>query len=176
MELIYLIGVPGVGKSYILKQYMAKLGPWSSQRINGKLHTYKSGKVRVLGVYQPNETFPGTDRLAMDVVTAAEAYFKTMPDELVIAEGDRLNNKRFFRLFDKKTVLYIKADPGIIEQRRVQRGSKQNLSFLKRIATKCDNMQLEYPDCVRIMPNETTAQTGEILRFMFQKSVNYADN
>ena len=173
MELVYLIGVPGVGKSYIMQQVMANLGGWSKQKINKTLNTYKSKKTRVLGVYEKKQMYPGTDRLAMDVVNAAEAYFLTNPDEIIIGEGDRLNNKRFYDLFETKTIIYVKATPETLQSRRIQRGGSQTDTFLKRVGTKCENIRKNYWDVVRVCPNNTKADTNEIIAYILGKAKAY---
>ena len=95
MKLIYIIGMPGCGKSTLMKHFM-RSREWVRHRPIDLLDTHVSGKIRVLGIYEEGKTFSGTDALSMAVSPKAVEYFQSNPDEIIIGEGDRLNNAKVF--------------------------------------------------------------------------------
>ena len=107
MKLIYLIGLPGCGKSTVMKEFMSRYNDWVTNRPIDLLDSHTSGNLRVLGKYEEGETFSGTDRLSMAVAPKAIEYYSEQRDEVVIGEGDRLNNGGFFDCFDDKVIVHL---------------------------------------------------------------------
>lgn len=158
MKVIVIGGYPGVGKSTIVNKVLEKLSKEGRNFIinkHDKLVTYmadQSGLI-VLGTYGKGETFPGTDRFAMNVQPEAQAFLSELRDTtdrevVVLFEGDRLfNNKMldFLRKEKFQTVLCIvQADQAEVEKRRQAR-SKQNEAWRKGRETKVDRIALTYP-------------------------------
>ena len=88
MKVIYIIGLPGTGKTTLMKRFMEQY-EWTPNRPIDLLDSHVSGNIRVLGKYEEGETYAGTDRLSMAVSPKAIEYIQTRPDEVIIGEGDR---------------------------------------------------------------------------------------
>jgi hypothetical protein len=143
MKLVYLIGLPGCGKSTVMKEFMSRREGWKHDKPIDLLDTHLSGNVRVLGKYEEGETFSGTDRLSMAVAPKAIEWLSTNPVEFVIGEGDRLNNKAFFEMaktFGELHIIQLIVSDGERERRYVQRGSDQSNKFIQTVMTKCSNI------------------------------------
>lgn len=176
MKLIYLIGLPGCGKSTVMKEFMSQYNDWSLDRPIELLDSHVRERMRVLGKYQEGETFSGTDRLSMAVAPKAIEYFSTRPDEIVIGEGDRLNNKGFFDVFEDKILIHLTVSDSERQRRYEERGSEQSDKFIQTVRTKCENIVDHYGDkttlfgeekgCVVEMPHETPEDTKKIVEFM----------
>lgn len=179
MKLIYLIGLPGCGKSTVMKSLMEQLGEFTPDRPIDLLDSHFGGNVRILGKYEEGETFSGTDRLSMAVAPKAIEYFSTNPNEIVIGEGDRLNNKGFFDTFDDKIIIHLTVSDSERQRRYEERGSDQSDKFIQTVATKCKNILNEYGDrmtlfgeeagCVVEMPHENSQHTSEVVNFILQQ-------
>ena len=175
MKLIYLIGLPGSGKTTVMKEFISEY-EWKYDKPIDLLDTQVSGNIRLLGKYEEGETFSGTDRLSMAVAPKAIEYFKTKPNEVVIGEGDRLNNKAFFDCFEDKVIIYLSVSDQERERRYAERGSEQSDKFIKTVQTKCKNILEEYGDkqtvfgeeegCVIEFVHETSEDTKKVIDFI----------
>ena len=144
--LIALMGIPGTGKSTIMKEWMSRW-EWEYNR-TGLLDHYVSGDLIVLGRYDEGEVFSGTDRLAMNVMPEAIEFLQKQEDKIVIFEGDRLSSSKFFRAaldlgYDLK-VLNITVADNIREERYQERGSDQSKQFIESRRTKVKNLLDEF--------------------------------
>ena len=178
MKVIYLIGMPGTGKSTVMKEFMAtQSGDWKMDRPIDLLDTHINGNIRVLGKYEEGETFSGTDRLSMAVAPKAIEWISTQPDELIVGEGDRLNNAGFFEACgDNLTIIHLTVSDEERERRYKERGSDQSEKFIQTTRTKCANIIERFGDqqtlfgeekgCVVEMRHETPADTQEIVNFL----------
>ena len=178
MKVIYLIGMPGTGKSTVMKEFMAtQSGEWKMDRPIDLLDTHINGNIRVLGKYEEGETFSGTDRLSMAVAPKAIEWISTQPDELIVGEGDRLNNAGFFEACgDNLTIIHLTVSDEERERRYKERGSDQSEKFIQTTRTKCANIIERFGDqqtlfgeekgCVVEMRHETPADTQEIVNFI----------
>jgi shikimate kinase len=142
MKLIYIIGMPGTGKTTLMKSLMNRIGSdWKAERVIDLLDTEKCGNVRVLGKYDGEGTFAGTDRLSMAVAPKAIEWIKTKPDEIIIGEGDRLNSKQFFEAAgDDLEIIHLTVADTTREQRYKARGSEQSDKFIQTTRSKCKNV------------------------------------
>lgn len=176
MKLIYLIGMPGTGKSTIMKELMSRFDDWKQERPIDLLDTHVSGNVRVLGKYEEGETFSGTDRLSMAVAPKAIEWLSTNPDEIIIGEGDRLNNKAFFEKAKELGELYIihlTVSDQERERRYEERGSDQSEKFIQTVKTKCKNITEQFGDkntlfglekgCVTDIQHESNDDTKKVV-------------
>jgi len=140
MKLIYLIGLPGCGKSTVMRAFMAKRTDWVADRPIDLLDSHVSGNVRVLGKYEDDVVFAGTDRLSMAVAPKAIEWAKTNPREVVLGEGDRLNNKGFLGSVDDLRIIHLFVSDDERERRYIQRGSNQSDKFIQTVRTKVNNI------------------------------------
>ena len=144
--LIPIIGMPGSGKSTIMKNWMDRWD-WTYHR-DGLVDHYVSGDLIVLGRYDEGEVFSGTDRLAMNVMPEAIEFLQKQEDKIVIFEGDRLSSSKFFRAaldsgYDLK-ILNITVLDNIREKRYQERGSDQSKQFIESRRTKVKNLLDEF--------------------------------
>lgn len=181
MKVIYLIGLPGSGKSTVMKKFMEKY-EWKVERPIDLLDSHVSDKLRVLGKYEEGETFSGTDRLSMAVSPKAVEYVESKPDEIIIGEGDRLNNKGFFSACgDDLTILHLVVSDEERQRRYEERGSDQSQKFIQTVRTKIENIVEEFGDkqtlfgeeegCVVEMKHETPEDTKAIVDFLHKHIV-----
>lgn len=148
MKVIYLIGLPGCGKSTVMKQFMELVGgEWKADRPIDLLDSHVSGHYRVLGKYEEGEVFCGTDRLSMAVSPKAVEFLSTKPDEVIVGEGDRLNNAGFFEeAGDDLTIIHLTVSDEERERRYKERGSDQSDKFIQTVRTKCSNILERFGD------------------------------
>jgi len=178
MRVIYLIGLPGCGKSTVMKQYMEAVGgEWKSDRPVDLLDSHVNGSVRVLGKYEEGEVFCGTDRLSMAVSPKAIEFLKNNPDETIVGEGDRLNNSGFFEAAgDNLTIIHLTVSDTERERRYKERGSDQSDKFIQTVRTKVSNIVEKFGDqqtlfgeelgCIWEAKHETPEDTQAIVEYM----------
>src|ERR1700757_2983373 len=93
MNLLYLIGEPGVGKTAL----MAELVKGRSRRVRTQpfAHTVYEGGLVQLGRERSNG-YGGTDSLSMSVSPLAIAALENHIWPKIVGEGDRLAHGKFF--------------------------------------------------------------------------------
>lgn len=154
MRSIYLFGTPGVGKSTIVRGFMQQTGSWVYKEPAKlvRIHVHEEGKVAIIGNYsEEDQRYPGVDRMAMNSQPRVEAYLGAMLSgpvpRLVICEGDRFSNRKFFNfLADTVTArrakfVRIVANSELIRQRQVLRGDDRTAGFLASRETKYRNLE-----------------------------------
>jgi len=179
MKVIYLIGLPGTGKSTVMKEFMSRTGGWYNDRPVDLLDSHVSGNIRVLGKYEEGETFSGTDRLSMAVSPKAVEFVSTKPNEFIVGEGDRLNNKGFFSACgDDLTIIHLTVADTTRDKRYKERGSDQSEKFIQTVRTKVNNIIEEFgpratlfgeeAGCVETFVHETPEDTKKVVDFMYE--------
>ena len=135
----YLVGVPGAGKSTLMRHLTASV-PYVLER-RPLAHLVYLGEGRATGVQlgAPHEAYGGTDRLSMSVQPTAVEFVTWLavaaPEVAVIAEGDRLANGRFLDALGGDLV-WLDTPEDEAQRRRAGRGSHQNERWLAGRATK----------------------------------------
>jgi dephospho-CoA kinase len=149
-KLIAIGGLPASGKTTIMKEFMKgkELEKQTPKELVITMYD-KHYKLHIVGDYSdPNEQFPGLDRLSMAVQPKAIEFLNETTAN-VLFEGDRLFTASFLEvaselvdkgLLDLK-ILMVNADPAIVEQRHKDRNDSQTEKFLKGRATKYDNIR-----------------------------------
>lgn len=176
MKVIYIIGLPGTGKTTLMKRFMEQYD-WTPHRPIDLLDSHISGNIRVLGKYEEGETFSGTDRLSMAVSPKAVEFIQSKPDEVIIGEGDRLNNKAFLSACGEDlTIIHLEVDDETRERRYKERGSNQSEKFIQTVRTKVSNiigafgpkitLFGEEEGCVHSFKHETAEDTEKVLEFL----------
>lgn len=154
---LLIVGEPGVGKSTLadtltkgLAFYIEKKPFW---------HTvYADSRGWDIGAqlgWKPEfgeaAKFPGTDRLANDVITNAGKFIRGRPFVNLMVEGDRLANARFIDgLMNsgyKVEIANVVCTPSVVAGRRTARGEQDVMWLLGRI-TKVKALIAEYDSWV----------------------------
>ena len=180
MKMIYMIGLPGSGKTTVMRKFMSEY-EWKNDKPADLLDTQISSKnkLRVLGKYEDDQVFGGTDRLSMAVAPKAIEWLQNnlTSDENIVGEGDRLNNQKFFETCgDRLTILHLTVSDEERKRRYKERGSDQSEKFIQTVKTKCKNIIEKFGDqqtlfgvekgVVVEMVHETEEDTKKIVDFM----------
>lgn len=184
MRVIYLIGLPGSGKTHVVREFMKRYSMWVEDTPIKLMDSHYTNRIRVLGKYDDAETFAGTDRLSMAVNPQAIEWVELCPPELIIGEGDRLNNKAFFKACQKEraedlTILHLTVSDEERERRYKERGSNQSDKFIQTVRTKVKNIVEEFgpkstlfgeeAGFVKEMRHETPEDTIEIVKYLMDQ-------
>ena len=159
MKVTFFIGVPGTGKTTLMREKLAKLRKVEQDELVAegmvKYHRFNEQKVLILGIYDES-TFAGTDRLAKScgpkfrewVVDNAESYEGW---ELLL-EGERfMNDKTMPSLFQQESMklVCLKVTEEELVRRREARNNTQNETWLKGMTTRVQNVCNTYLHEVR---------------------------
>jgi energy-coupling factor transporter ATP-binding protein EcfA2 len=140
---LYLIGEPGVGKSTLF-EYLTRELPYEEALTPFAHRVYDCG-VWELG--RRRENFSGTDALSMSVQPKVEQLLEGIHPKLVMAEGDRLANDRFYKYLagvDYQLWLYELWGPKVAMDRRLARGSNQHPNWLRGRMTKVERLAQQW--------------------------------
>ena len=149
-KLIAIGGLPASGKTTIMKEFMKgkELERKTPKDLVVTMYD-KKYDLHIVGDYSdPDEPFPGLDRLSMAVQPKA-IEFLNETNSNILFEGDRLFTASFLEaaseLVDKNMldlrIVMINADPLIVEQRHKDRKDSQSEQFIKGRATKYENIR-----------------------------------
>lgn len=168
--LIALIGIPGTGKSTVMKEWMERWD-WEYKR-TGLVDHYVSGDLIVLGRYDEDAVFGGTDVLAMNVMPEAIEFLENNDDKIILFEGDRLTSSKFFNAaldagYDLKIIQLVTLTDKR-EQRYVDRGSDQDQKFINGRMTKIKNIVEEFGPQMTLF--------GEELGYITTHANNYSQD
>lgn len=153
--LVYLLGYPGAGKTTLMRELVGELGQ-PTPALAPFAHVFYNPPSQVVpyAVQLGRDRGPmsGTDALSMSVNPLACAFIDRALYPLVLAEGDRLANARFF---DAATTagyalrLYLlRTTPEEARQRAEARGSHQDPRWTRGRHSKIDNLAARYADHV----------------------------
>lgn len=151
MNLIYLIGYPGAGKTTALATALDILHYTPTQHTQPVPHiTYTSDThpQPLTEIGKRRDTFSGTDALGMGAQPRILDWITTRPAPTLIAEGDRLGNLSFLATAANTytvTVIHIDTPPDTAITRATLRASlnatqPQNPTWVKGRHTKVNNI------------------------------------
>ena len=145
LKIIIIIGQSASGKStFVKKKFLKKTAELIEKPF---AHTIDGG-ICLLGNYISDRRCVGTDMLSMSVLPKLIEFIKENKKkyDVIIAEGDRINNKRFFSFIhslDIKVQLYaFSCSLKESIKRRQESGSNPSETFVKSTITKTKNMKL----------------------------------
>jgi hypothetical protein len=166
--LLYIFGPPGAGKTTLLAEACAQAKVALMDPPARYWHPlFARGHGRV-GVYlgKKREKFGGTDALPMNAITGVLAELGEQLPNLVIGEGDRLANDRFFStmrdLGYELCLFYLTANPAILEKRYRARGANQDASWRRGRITKASKLARRWHgDLVKLNATMPIAMNAE---------------
>lgn len=171
-KIIAVGGVPGTGKTTLFRKFMEGK-TWEKVEPKKMLPALycKELDLYILGKYDDEETFAGTDRLSMAVQPVAQK-FVTETTSNVLFEGDRIFNQSFLEfcmgLPVDLQVVYLKVPQDMLTQRYADRGSDQSETFLKGRATKYNNIlsNFELMSYITEFVNTNLEEQSKVLAFL----------
>ena len=145
-NLLYVIGYPGSGKSTAIAAALSHI-PVASVEYEPFAHIRYEGGLVQLG--RDRDTFSGTDALSMNVQPKVVRWLKATPHPVVIAEGDRLGNNKFFHLVKAAgwalEIVHFNVPVQVAYDRSVRRGSNYNESWYRGRVSKVYRLSRLWP-------------------------------
>ena len=150
-DLHYLVGEPGVGKSWIMDRLTERYHrvPWDSRPRMETLHeTFQPPRTAELRAIELGARagkhlagFPGTDAMSMTAIVDVHRWLigGDTPAVPVLGEGARLAVRRLIQACqegDHRLNVYLIFDPERAAAQRAARGSMQNESWIKGARTR----------------------------------------
>lgn len=159
-KVIFLMGVPGSGKTWLFKKLLQSFGKHQTIYRPGycfemfKLQDTRQGYM--LGKYD-SHTFSGTDRLSMSCQPLIKNFIRDTYNGVFLIEGDRLCNKKFFDFCKENANLklfFLNTVDQTLAERRIERNVIQSPSWLKGRFTKVYKLLQQFEAIVLDTSNE----------------------
>lgn len=177
-KLIALGGEPATGKTTIMRGIIAALTARGANWHEFKYELVRGiycprHRVLILGIYD-DQTFAGTDRLSMAVITSAKKLLeplKGFEDVVCLFEGDRLFNTAFLTFAKSKVfteIFCLKASESAKTKRHKLRGDTQSETWLQGRATKVKNILEAFPEAM-VFSNEDEIEQSRAIEEIIKK-------
>lgn len=157
---VYLVGIPGAGKTTLVRGLLGYLAPESKADVAEPFrHTRYGQMVWHLGAERP--VFGGTDSLSMAVNPVAVRFVSRLhnhghpdPPDVLLGEGDRLANNRFLDAANNRKgrlkLIHLDTPPEEARARAVERARQHGLgvqpdAWWKGRVTKTRNLVQNRP-------------------------------
>lgn len=152
MRCIALVGMPASGKSAIVRGVLDLFPlPWRYGLLNG----HAGGRLWLVGRYDADQTFPGTDRLSFRASRDLLAWLALGgADDTVVWEGDRFAMPAVLHAVDAMPgvslqVIVVDTQDTTRQLRARLRQSTQSPAWIKSRATKLARITTEFPHAWR---------------------------
>lgn len=173
-----LVGEPGIGKTTMMRNIMEQLsilGAFTLCRYGClSFHRHGATSSAILGTYAGG-MFDGTDRLSIGIYKEAPVVLRMMRDEVGIKtllwEGDKLARDRWLEACSSAgyavNIVNLIAEPGTAQERRQQRGTKQDETWVKGRRTLCDRLAERHDalECDAASDDALTALLKQIVAY-----------
>lgn len=164
-KLIAIGGIPGTGKTTLVKALLATKGDWQATKPVPLLDALYSPSLDlyILGRYPENEVFGGTDRLSMAVQPKAKAFVESTNSH-VLFEGDRLFNLSFLTHVKELGkhglhIVSLETEETELPSRYASRGSNQSEKFIKGRRTKVAKVLSQLNQFAKTFPHNEPTDT-----------------
>ena len=177
---IILTGIPGTGKTTIMKRLIGMMedqhGSFSDEKIVQLIPSLynEDTQTHILGVYDisSDDVFQGTDKLSLACQPQFEDFLNSIRGKNVVFEGDRLmNGKTIDSLMEhgyNVSVIHIEATNEELQRRYHERGSNQNPQFIQRCETKIERILTRFDlfGCIHTYQNMNEQDAEDIAKIM----------
>lgn len=142
MNLLYLAGAPGAGKTTTMTALTAWCDRVQADEPIPHVRLVDPTTATMVGVElgRDRDQFGGTDALPMSVSPMACLWMRSCGPDLVLAEGDRLAHMGFLQAAVaggyRVTLALLEVPPDVLDARCEARGSTQNEPWRRGRATK----------------------------------------
>jgi len=150
LKCIAIGGEPATGKTTLMEFVFNDLISHSISFGMVKGHYDKSKNLVLMGIYNSQDTFKGTDKLSMAVNTHFVKYVEKKQRNILF-EGDRLFSLNNLILLDQHydlRIIVLEQSEETLHQRHIDRNDTQSEKFIKGRKTKIKNIINHFGDRV----------------------------
>lgn len=173
MDLVYLVGPPGVGKSSVMAELtrhcerIPRSGPLPHDTLYLPQVPPQTALVVGAEMGRRREDFSGTDALGMSVQPRAVEWIGSRPYDLVLGEGARLGNVGFLHAARDAGyavhLVHLAAHPDDLDSRRNGRGSAQAPAWVRGAVTRARRIMERMEMDADLHWIDTTGRTPAVL-------------
>lgn len=170
MRTVYLVGIPGSGKSTALRAATELLG-WKALLFTRDPVPHITYDNLAMQLGRNRADMSGTDALSMSVGPSAVQWVCSRPTDMLIAEGDRLAYDKFLDACveaGELELVWLDVSPSVARARALARNDvEQNATWVKGRIRKVDNLVARRPHTrvdASATPEVVAAEVARILR------------